>query len=54
MKQKKITIGKGLNKMVYNRNEIPVDGVKLPFDRKDLCADTNGRISEGFCRSKRL
>ena len=40
MKQKKITIGKGLNKMVYNRNEIPVDGVKLPFEQlKVLCEE---------------
>ena len=33
MKKKKITIGNGLNKMVYNRDETPVDGIKLPFDR---------------------
>ena len=40
MKQKKITIAKGLNKMVYNRNEIPVDGVKLPFEQlKVLCEE---------------
>ena len=40
MKQKKITIGKGLNKMVYNRNEIPADGVKLPFEQlKMLCEE---------------
>ena len=33
MKKKKIKIGNGLNKMVYNRDETPVDGVKLPFDQ---------------------
>ena len=33
MKKKKITIGNGLNKMVYNRDETPVDGIKLPFDQ---------------------
>ena len=33
MKKKKIKIGNGLNKMVYNRDETPVDGIKLPFDQ---------------------
>lgn len=33
MKQKEIKIGKGLNKMVYRSDEIPADGVKLPFEQ---------------------
>ena len=33
MKQKKMKIGNGLNKMVYDRGEIPADGVKLPFEQ---------------------
>ena len=33
MKQKKIKIANGLNKLVYDRDEDPVDGVKLPFEQ---------------------
>ena len=33
MKQKKIKIGNGLNKLIYDRDETPVDGVKLPFEQ---------------------
>ena len=33
MKQKKMKIGNGLNKLVYDRDEDPVDGVKLPFEQ---------------------
>ena len=33
MKKKKIKIGNGLNKLVYDRDEDPVDGVKLPFEQ---------------------
>ena len=33
MKQKKILIGNGLNKLVYDRGEKPVDGVKVPFEQ---------------------
>ena len=33
MKQKKMKIGNGLNKLVYDRDENPVDGVKLPFEQ---------------------
>ena len=33
MKQKKMEIGNGLNKLVYDRDEDPVDGVKLPFEQ---------------------
>ena len=33
MKKKKIKIGNGLNKMVYDRDEDPVDGVKLPLEQ---------------------
>ena len=33
MKQKKIKIANGLNKLVYDRDENPVDGVKLPFEQ---------------------
>ena len=33
MKQKKIKIGNGLNKLVYDRDENPVDGVKLPLEQ---------------------
>ena len=32
MKQKKMKIGTGLNKLVYGCNEIPTDGVKLPLE----------------------
>ena len=32
MKQKKMKIGNGLNKLVYGRDEIPTDGVKLPLE----------------------
>ena len=33
MKQKKIKIANGLNKLIYDRDEDPVDGVKLPFEQ---------------------
>ena len=33
MKKKKMKIGNGLNKLVYDRGENPVDGVKLPFQQ---------------------
>ena len=33
MKKKKMKIGNGLNKLVYDRDEDPVDGVKLPFEQ---------------------
>ena len=33
MKKKKMKIVNGLNKMVYDRDEDPVDGVKLPFEQ---------------------
>ena len=33
MKQKKIKIANGLNKLVYDRDEDPVDGVKLPLEQ---------------------
>ena len=33
MKQKKMKIGNGLNKLVYDRDENPVDGVKLPLEQ---------------------
>ena len=33
MKKKKMKIGNGLNKLVYDRDENPVDGVKLPFEQ---------------------
>ena len=40
MKQKKLSIGNGLNKLVYDRSENPVDGVKLPFEQlKILCEE---------------
>ena len=38
MKQKKMKIGKGLNKLVYGRDENPTDAVKVPLeDLKALC-----------------
>ena len=33
MKQKRIKIANGLNKLVYDRDEDPVDGVKLPLEQ---------------------
>ena len=33
MKQKRIKIANGLNKLVYDRDEDPVDGVKLSFEQ---------------------
>ena len=33
MKKKKMKNGNGLNKLVYDRDEDPVDGVKLPFEQ---------------------
>ena len=33
MKKEKISIVNGLNKLVYDRDENPVDGVKLPFEQ---------------------
>ena len=33
MKQKKTKNGNGLNKLVYDRDENPADGVKLPFEQ---------------------
>ena len=33
MKQKKIKIANGLNKLIYDSDEDPVDGVKLPFEQ---------------------
>lgn len=33
MKQKKSKIANGLNKLIYDRDEDPVDGVKLPFEQ---------------------
>ena len=38
MKQKKMKIGNGLNKLVYGRDENPTDAVKVPLeDLKALC-----------------
>ncbi len=44
MKQKKIKIGKGLNKLVYDRNEIPEDGVKLPFEQLAIMYDQGEKL----------
>jgi hypothetical protein len=33
MKKKKNFIGKGLNKLVYDLDELPIDGTKLPLDQ---------------------
>ena len=33
MKKEKISVVNGLNKLVYDRDENPVDGVKLPFEQ---------------------
>ena len=33
MKKKKNFIGKGLNKLVYDLDELPIDGSKLPLDQ---------------------
>ena len=50
MKKKKITIAKGLNKMVYNRNEIPVDGVKLPFEQLKVLYEEGEKLGVELAR----
>ena len=45
-KQKKvIKIGNGLNKMVYDRNEAPVDGVKLPFEQLKVLYEEGEKLA---------
>ena len=44
MKKKKMMIGNGLNKLVYDRCETPVDGVKLPFEQLKLLHEEGEKL----------
>ena len=44
MKKKKMMIGNGLNKLVYDRLETPVDGVKLPFEQLKLLHEEGEKL----------
>ena len=50
MKQKKTKIGNGLNKMVYDRSENPVDGVKLPFEQLKILCEEGEKLGVALAR----
>ncbi len=50
MKQKKMKIGNGLNKLVYGRDENPVDGVKLPHDQLVKFFDEGEKLGVALSR----
>ncbi len=50
MKQKKVTIGNGLNKLVYGRGENPVDGVKLSKDELAKLFDEGEKLGVALAR----
>ncbi len=50
MKQKKMKIGNGLNKLVYGRGENPVDGVKLPQDQLAKFFDEGEKLGVALSR----
>ena len=50
MKQKKIKIGNGLNKMIYDRDENPVDGVKLPFEQMAMLCQEGEKLGVELAR----
>ena len=50
MKQKKIKIGNGLNKMVYGHDENPVDGVKLPQEQLKMLYDEGEKLGVALAK----
>ena len=50
MKQKKIKIGSGLNKMVYGRGETPVDGIKLPHEQLKMLYEEGEKLGVALAR----
>ena len=50
MKKKKMKIGNGLNKLVYDRGENPVDGVKLPFQQLVMLYKEGERLGVELAR----
>ena len=50
MKQKKTKNGNGLNKLVYDRDENPVDGVKLPFEQLAMLCEEGEKLGVQLAR----
>jgi hypothetical protein len=50
MKQKKTKNGNGLNKLVYDRDENPVDGVKLPFEELAMLCEEGEKLGVQLAR----
>ena len=50
MKQKKIKMGNGLNKMVYGHGETPVDGVKLPSEQLKMLYEEGEKLGVALAR----
>ena len=53
MKQKKIKIANGLNKLIYDRDEDPVDGVKLPFEQLAVLYHEGEKLGVKLAREMR-
>lgn len=50
MKQKKMMIGNGLNKLVYGPGENPVDGIKLPQEQLKMLYEEGEKLGVDLAR----